>query len=162
MKLWTVQSEEWYKTLLAASEIECDASRISDVTFIPAYEWMAEQMRKRLGDHYIAAYPIWAWAVFEGKNKRPDLRGIEFRFYKYPSVLLEIEVPDEEILLSDEEEWNVVMGDSMNGEPDDNWDRIFDISDSNGEPKRFVQACFGRLYAKQVVSTKVFGRHNLQ
>lgn len=160
MRLWTVQSEEWYKKLKTDGKISCNIDMIPDLLYEPMYAWMSEQMKERLGsDKYDADYPIWAWAIFEGKNKRPDLRKIEFSHCDYPSYFLEVEIPDDEILLSDEEDWNIVMGDILNSREEDDWNRIFRLVYEDGTKPRFVQACFGELKLCQVVSVKVFGKH---
>lgn len=158
MRLWTVQSKEWFDKLKIEGEIKCIRSEISDQSYISMYEWMATQMKKRLGNNCNVELPIWAWAILGGKNTRPDLGAVEFKHYEYPSVFLEIEIPDNELLFSDEEEWCSVMSDMLNGKSDDDWERIFKLEDADGTKSRYVQACFEKLSYNQVINAKVFGK----
>ena len=141
MRLWTVQSKDWVGRLNTDGKIRCDKNMILDSSYMPIYDWMSNQMRKRLGCSYCAESPIWAWAILDGKSQRPDLRRMEFSYYEYPSYLLEIEVPEAEVLPSDEEDWNNVISDILNGNAEDNWERIFDLKYPDGSRFRFVQAC---------------------
>lgn len=161
MRLWTVQSKEFVEKLKLDGKINCDIDLIPDPSYEPTYSWMGKQMKKRciLPNNKNTDYPIWAWYIFKGENKRPDLRSMEFSSCRYPAVLLEIEIPDNEILLSDEEWWNYVMTGIMSGWPDEGWERVFDLINSSDEDTpRFVQACFWELRLDQVISEKVFGK----
>lgn len=83
MRLWTIQPESLYQLLKAEIVIYCDPLKsegIVECQFGTAYEWMAEQMKLRIGDPPDdVKYPIWAWHTFNWKHQRPDLRRIEFR-----------------------------------------------------------------------------------
>lgn len=160
MRLWTVQSEAWLNKLRDEGEIECKADMIPDRFYLPAYVWMSNQMKRRLGEKYAAEYPIWAWAVFDGKNKRPNLRRMEFRSREYPSVLVEIEVPSDQVLLSDEEGWNGVMSDIFNRNDNSDWEDIFLLRYPDGTVPKYIQACFGHLDLDQVMSIKIFGKRD--
>lgn len=79
--------------------------------FREAYDWMAEQMTQRI---YAAPegikHPVWAWYQWDGKHKRPDMRS--FRKWSNPGtpiVLLTVDIPDSEVLLSDFDTWHIVM-----------------------------------------------------
>lgn len=79
--------------------------------FVNAYKWISNQMKKRIGNPpKCIKYPVWAWYLYEGKNKRPDMRHCDVRVNE-KSVLWEIEIPDNEVLLTDEEAWHLVLGD---------------------------------------------------
>ena len=63
-------------------------------------------MRKRLGPPPPdVSVPVWAWAVYDGKAEKPDLRTTDFRNCNYPSYCIEAEVPDRKVLLTDEPAW---------------------------------------------------------
>lgn len=161
MRLWTVQSMEFVEKIKLDGKINFDIDLIPEPSFEPSYYWMGSQMKKRyiFPKNNNTDYPIWAWYIFKGENKRPDLRSMEFSSYSYPSVLLEIEIPDNEILLSDEEWWNYVMTGIMNRWSDEGWERVFDVSGSGDiDSPRFVQACFWELRIDQIIREKVFGK----
>lgn len=136
--------------------------------FRAAYEWLAVQMKSRVASSpKDAQYPFWAWALIDGVSKKPDLRRTEFNNYVGENVVLEIEIPDIDVLLSDEENWHYVLNDWYLHDVSDNegkwektdmwfdglppdtkdsvkqksWERIFDKDDPDNDWK-FVQATF--------------------
>jgi hypothetical protein len=58
-----------------------------------------------------ATYPFWAWHTIEWKHQKPDLRRTEFRAYRGNQVCLELEIPDNMVLLSNEDMWHIVLND---------------------------------------------------
>jgi hypothetical protein len=142
-------------------------------------------MKQRVGEPPNGVtYPIWAWYILDGKPAKVDLRKTEFNNYHRENYAFTIDVPDEQVLLSDEENWHYVLNDwFFNGaasEADYNsgeawfdtlppneqrevkrksWERIFDVTPFENEwhrNGRFVQAVFWELRKEQVVSVKRF------
>jgi hypothetical protein len=143
-----------------------------------AYDWMAEQLRKRIGEPPAGVYyPVWAWHSLSGRHERPDLRRTEFRHYSGGPVCLGIEVPEAQVLLSDEEAWHIVLNDGYNcpGEDIDaeyewfdalpeeerrrvkiqSWERIFDVI-ARKNPAPFIQGVFWQLHLDQVREVRSF------
>lgn len=120
MRLWTIQPETLYEKLQSEKIFHCvpeHSELITEFGFGPAYDWMAEQMCERIGPPPRGVqYPIWAWHTIEWKHAKPDLRRSEFRGYKTPQVCLDIEVPDKEVLLSNEDMWHMVLNDGYYGD----------------------------------------------
>jgi hypothetical protein len=107
------------------------------------------------------------------------LRWTEFPHIHEASVCLELEVPDHLVLLSDEEEWHIVLGDEYlccgqdidseyewyEGLPSEkrdavqtaSWERIFNVFDRE-EPSQFIQATFWELRLEQVKGVRCFFR----
>ena len=54
-------------------------------------------------------YPIWAWHSLDNKPVKVDLRRSEFNNYCGDHYILTIDVPYEQVLLSDEESWHFVL-----------------------------------------------------
>ena len=189
MRLWTIQPEIIYEVLKSEKVIYCDPSKsllIIECDFGKAYDWMAAQMRLRIGDPPDGVrYPIWAWYTLYWKNQKPDLRRMEFRNYTGKQVCIELEIPDDQVLLSDEEMWNYILndsyiGDSTNEEEFDieydwfeklpqirqkmlkekSWEKIFDISlpiDTKWHRQgMFIQAVFWELRPEYVVGVRHF------
>jgi len=85
---------------------------VEDKDNIPAYTWLIEQMKIRIGPPPIAGlFPIWGWYQWldESRN-RPDIRAIR---WWHPAgeknVRIEIECDENKILLSDYDLWHFVL-----------------------------------------------------
>ena len=126
MRLWSVQPEKVYQTVMESGVYRCDPYQ-SDMLkpmdyeekdgielnrqFGDAYDWLVRQMEKRIGPRPEGViYPVWAWYLFGGENKL-DLRRERWstgnpgeRF-----ACIRLEVPDEEVLLSDFGKWHYVL-----------------------------------------------------
>jgi hypothetical protein len=142
-------------------------------------------MKRRIGEPpHGVDYPIWAWYLLDGKPAKVDLRKGEFNNYRGEHYALTIEIPDEQVLLSDEEEWHYLLNDwflsRAKNEPDyekaeayfdalppddkqrvkeESWEQIFDIEPFENDWHRkgyFVQATFWELRKEQVVSARKF------
>jgi len=177
MRLWTTMPKDVYEsTLLKTGEYICDPSKCDmllgdtdDQQFAKAYSWLETYMIEKIGPAPAGViHPVWAWYKLRGKNRRPDLRWVEFRGYRKPMVLLELEISDDKVVLSDEEKWTCAqLNDSAWCETDteldwyyDNpnvtqkerevfknksWCRIFDIGKSEN-----VQATFWKLISEDI------------
>lgn len=179
MRLWTFQPERVYEILQRDGVFRCDPSLsecITECEFAQAYDWMVEQMKYRIGKPPDGVkVPIWAWHTHDWKHKKPDLRLGEF-WYSSPMLCIEIELPDEQVLLSDEEEWHFVLNnwylsedeqeseriDALSEEEQEkikpvSWKKIFDVRPiDNGWTRRgcYVQATFWELKKEMVVSVR--------
>lgn len=109
------------------------------------------------------------------------MRRTEFNNYVGENVILELEIPDDDVLLSDEENWHYVLNNwylhDVNNDEDkwneidawfDNlpldkqeaikrkpWERIFDKDNADNNWK-FVQATFWELRTEQIKSVRKF------
>jgi hypothetical protein len=102
---WTIQSiEKWNK----AKELGClegDKEFVDEEFFKPYYNWMMEQMKLRL-PNYNGEYPIWLW------TEKPDLRQRHMNKGE-KGVLLEVNINENNVLLSDFMIWNAVLNDAF-------------------------------------------------
>ena len=187
MILWTIQPLKLYESLLEQGTLHCDPTQegflgLDIKEFRVAYDWLVEQMRSRIGHPpQCVTYPFWAWALIDGVSKKPDLRRMEFNNYIGENVVLELEIPDSDVLLSDEENWHYVLNNSylhdVHGDEetwdrvdawfDDlppneqealktkSWERIFDGTDADNDWK-FVQATFWELKTEQIKGVRKF------
>ena len=75
MRLWTIQGIAIYEQLQREGVAYCTKPVMGDEPiFVRAYHWMAEQMRKRIGEPPIKGieYPMWAWYQYNSaKDKKP-------------------------------------------------------------------------------------------
>jgi hypothetical protein len=183
MTLWSIQPLHLYEKLLGCGVLHCDPEQNGFwVDFREAYDWLVEQMTARIGlPPQGVQYPFWAWALVDGVSKKPDLRRGIFNNYVGENVVLELEIPDCDVLLSDECNWHYVLNnwylhdvndaegkwdevdawfDSLPPDEQDtirktSWERIFNEDDPDNDWD-FVQATFWELKAEQVKSVRRF------
>lgn len=122
MRLWTIQGIEIYEQLQRDGVAYCTKPVWSDdEKFMKAYRWMVDQMRQRIGEPPIKGieYPMWAWYQYNSaKSNKPPRSPLDIQ--EGLSVYMEIEIPDNEVLLSDFMNWHNVL----NQWPLTNWKRI--------------------------------------
>lgn len=136
MILWTVQPEEVYKVLQETGRFVCDINKSENATnsdgsldanFVKAYKWLSWKLEKKCAKPEGVKFPIWAWYEFDGRNEMPNLGD-----YYYESsvnqdlVMIEVEIPDEQIVLSCEFDWTVYcLNDAYYNDGNDyHWDEI--------------------------------------
>lgn len=116
MQLWTVQPYNVYETLTATGIYKCNphlSSLLEEDSFINAYKWISNEMKNRIGNPSAdITFPVWAWYRVDGKNRKPDMRTIGMRVFE-ESVLMEIEIQDNKVLLSDFDHWHLVLNDGI-------------------------------------------------
>lgn len=113
MKLWTTLERAVFEsTLKIGNPYSCCESKCSmlqddtDGITKRAYDWLSDMMYRKVGEPPVnVIYPVWTWYKLRGKTSKPDLRWVEFRHYKAPMVLIELDVASKRVLLSDEELW---------------------------------------------------------
>lgn len=114
MRLWKICEVSLWEQLQREGVLYYDASLLDgeDCWTKTAYDWMRGQMTKRIRG-YDGRYPWWAWHTVDGKRKA-DLRCYVFRDWRprEESVRLALDVPDEEVLLSDYDHWHAVLNGS--------------------------------------------------
>lgn len=109
MRLWTIQTEAAWNALNEPGELRGSIA-YADPDFLPAYEWIAAQMTARIRPPDDGgSLPVWGWQQFDGKRRRPDLRQSAHLPRGERGVRIEIEMPDDELLLSDFELWHYVL-----------------------------------------------------
>jgi len=86
---------------------------------------MRDQLTKRIGaPPHPEAAPLWGWYQWEDEARmRPDLRAVRHH-WKPPGeyVLLECELPDEAVVLSDFDAWNIILNNRYVGISDEDED----------------------------------------
>lgn len=113
MLLWTIQHRAAYEKMLKTGTLRADEAHLfcgDELRF--AYDWLAMQMCERVGEPPGEVnYPVWAWYQYNGVRKRPDMRGSHRRYGRKgtPIVLLTVDVPDKNVLLSDFDLWHCVL-----------------------------------------------------
>lgn len=186
MILWTIQPEEVYHVIQKNGLYHCDLSKSSfSSDFTKAYDWLAMQMKKIMGNPPKGVkYPVWAWYMYEGQRKKPDLRKARWTngFEGEKFVCMEIDIPENQVVLSDFDNWHFVLNNwiiSWSEEEDnklellynsltskerlamleENWKRVFDISYLHNDWVTrgiSIQATFWELKKEQIKDVRFF------
>lgn len=186
MRLWTMQPAGVLDILKKDGVFHCDQDKsIYGEDYKAPYAWMVDQMnRKGITRPEGCSLPVWAWYRHNWKEKKPDLRRIGLGEPGARTVCIEIEIPDEEVLLSDFDIWHYVLNDmwfdrSRNEAEFDerhewfdrlapeeqkalkkqSWENIFDIEPYEDDwvtKGRYVQAVFWELRREQVKKVQYF------
>ena len=117
MTLYTIHSSALYEILLAEKTLVNTGNYMDDVAeaFLPYYEWMADQMvlygleRPENNSGEAAKYPFWAWYKYSDSKTKPDLRHAGHAPRGTNCVCLELELPENDVLLSNFDSWNCVL-----------------------------------------------------
>lgn len=178
MIVWTVQpwsvwiqlkTHDTINTVINNSDLldlKHKYSNLPSANELRAYQWMIKQMSVRISPSPNSAmYPYWCWHTWNGQHK---LFLKEHRYYNNQAVI-ELDIPDSKILLSDFDKWNFALNNwflpsSIDDEnvfekenkeferkpsqsaKEASWEHIFDVTGSD-----FVQGCFWQLKYDKVV-----------
>ncbi|MEV2272639.1 DUF3841 domain-containing protein [Nonomuraea africana] len=153
MRLWTVQHRAVLESLEDAGELVGDWPRIMVWNYRACYEEMVAEMARR-GLDCGGRPPVWAWA---GPDTRDNSVAVTAELLLCPQtpeeyaryVVLDLDVPDEAVLLSLYGRWNdfmeaIIMGE---GSPDMDWS-------IGQEELAAVQACLPRVAAGWVLGVR--------
>ena len=111
MKLWTIQTAPAWDLMQQRGCLRGQRSHV-DRDFLPAYDWIADQMRERIGKPSSAciSIPIWAWQQYDGiRRKRPDLRSSGHLPTGTRGYRIGFTIADASVLLSDFELWHYAL-----------------------------------------------------
>ena len=160
-------------------------TEIFSQSLVEMYNWLVLQMKKRIGDPPEGViYPVWAWHTQRSKRHKPDLCSERWAngYDEEKFVCLEIEVPDEQVLLSDFDLWSLILLDSIITETEEedhklteiykeltpqkqlemkykNWNRVFDVTPFENEWTRrgsWIQATFWVLTKDMIKKVRHF------
>lgn len=68
MILWTIQPNKVYQEIITAGIYHCDFTRSAMVDCKPCYDWLVQEMKKRIGPPPAGVtYPVLAWYQWEGR-----------------------------------------------------------------------------------------------
>ncbi|RCW40535.1 DUF3841 domain-containing protein [Paenibacillus prosopidis] len=96
---WTIQTTEVWEQFKKQGYLE--GTKVYAM-YPKEYTWMMKQMNKRL-TNYKGEYPIWLWI------KKPDMRST-CHFSSYTQcVRLRLDLNDRDVLVSDFDDWHMVL-----------------------------------------------------
>ena len=187
MILWTMQPIEIYNLIQETGVYRCDPELCSILLpyFKKSYDWLSDRMTEKIGPPPEGVkYPVWAWYKQKGKHCKPDLRSERWCYGdgNEEYTCIEIEVPDDKVVLSDFDTWHAILGNSMISDTEEednaqeayyyslpeeqrekykrtNWERVFDISPDKPcwfSQKDWIQATFWELKKEYIQSVRFF------
>ncbi len=111
MRVWTIQKPEAYADLIKNGYYRTNSAYIEE-SKKRAYDWYAHQLENRICPKPADTdYPVWAWHKKDNLQKKPDFRMSGYAPEGTELVCLELEVPNDLILLSDYDDWTFVLND---------------------------------------------------
>lgn len=126
MKVYTIQHLKVWEELQKTGQYQTNPQYICEETFQEAYQWLNRMAQKYQG--WQVKRPIWVW------TKRPDLR--KSRFFQDPAqaavephVLLTLNCPDQQLLLSEFGLWHCVLNYfpvAVNDQQAKSWDKLLE------------------------------------
>lgn len=187
MILWTIKPESVFQLIQQKGIYRCDLTKSGMEDYAdPQYNWLVAQMKKRIGPPPEGvSYPVWAYYRWQSTKRKPDLRAIRWYWGRKNNkfVRLEVEIPDDEVLLSDFDGWaGIILNNGLLSDTEEedkelsriyaslleneqkefrakNWERVFDISHFVNDWTRrgeTIQATFWELKKEQVRSCTPF------
>ena len=111
MRLWTTQEIGFVDDLMANGFAYCKVVSEMALDYGFAYDWMAEQMKQRIGMPPLPEIklPVWAWYQYRSKKQRKPTKSKYANSDDTPCKMMELDVPDNEVLLSDFSLWNIPL-----------------------------------------------------
>lgn len=187
VRLWTIQPAEVYDYTQKNGSYRCLPAKCPNMEdFLIPYQWLTRKMTEKMGSPPQGIeYPVWAWHTYAKKRKKPDLRRGGHAEQGLQCVCMEIEVPDDQVVLSDFSAWHFVLNDAYlnpdcfdteTSDRDDAWldtlpeeerakaiwesrDAVFLIQYKNDDWLgwgEYIQATFWELKAEQIRKVQVF------
>jgi len=112
MIIWSIHELDFFRKLEKNKVILPNKNLLTwKDEFLESYYWLADQMEKRIGGRPRPnSLPFWGWYQWQNsKQKKPDLRSRSHLMPGKQGVRLELEIPDEEVVLTDFSLWNDVL-----------------------------------------------------
>lgn len=112
MRVYTTQTVAFYDELMRNGIVYCDRESWMAERCRVQYDWMAQQMRQRIGEPPLPQikYPLWVWYQYTNKKSpAPTMSSKDIEPGETQAVMIELEVPDNAVLLSDFTLWHLPL-----------------------------------------------------
>lgn len=106
MKLVTFQTFDALKSLVNRGYLEADAARIDLCKYGFPYEWITEQMARRIEGRGQAEYPLWCWVRFKNGICPPKHKGKAVSGF---DVKITFHKPENEVLVTDYRRYSFLL-----------------------------------------------------
>ncbi len=188
MKLWTVQPKSALEQISQNKTYRCDEQLSYNLSkknsLKKQYTWLIHKMEERIGKRPEGVeYPIWAWHTWEFERTCPNTESASFLKRNEDKVLLTLNVPDDQVVLTDFDAWQLVMsGSYLTNEIDEekldeletklseldenallkeiekSWDLVFDTTKIDHpllQRGKFIQATFWEIREDMIESIEI-------
>lgn len=183
MKVWTMQPKSVLDEIEITGTYRCDRSLSFNLSkpdsLDSKYQWLITRMEDRIGKRPEGVeYPIWAWHTWDGKRQCPNVESPAFLKRNEDKVLLTLEIPEKDVVLTDFEAWQIVLDggyltkeideekleeleayidsldeDTLEKEIEKSWENVLEYP--NFGANSFVQATFWEIKKEYVIDTKI-------
>ncbi len=116
MKLFSFQSNDALHTLekifvyFPYGNFAQNPSFLDSPSFLFAYSWLIKKMQERnISYQFNSKNMIWSWFLIDGVNKIDKRKSFTRNFQNKPFALLELDIPEQRLLLSDFDAWHYVL-----------------------------------------------------
>lgn len=183
MLLWTVQPQSAWTDIRKTGVFRCQREKSFNLTkpdsLEKPYRWLMDRMREKIGPAPAGVdYPVWAWHTWEFERRAPDPNSAAFVKRTEAKVLLTLDVPAFQAVLTDFDAWQLLLQNAyvadakteeeyirleawMEGlapealarETEASWDRVFLIDPVDSEwltRGKYVQATFWEIRREYV------------
>lgn len=113
MRLWTIQTPDVLEIIEETGRFICDKEKSTYYENLKdAFEWLMYKMDSNLilRPEGVES-PVWAWHTYDWKHEKPDLNATDIGREGIEYVCIELEISDNEVLLSDEVMWHIILSD---------------------------------------------------
>lgn len=140
--VYTVKPEFLYKKMRDQCYLEGDKKY---AMFPEAYEWMVDQMKKRLPCcKDMQNYPIWLW------QRRPNRNETALATKGERWVILKLDIPEDEILWSSFDEWHMILNEG----PITYDEKEYDAIEKRGDLKEEIMETWERLFDHEWLASR--------
>lgn len=110
MRIWTIQTQAAWESLQSHGVLQA-AKEHQDESWPDAYAWITQQLIRRVGPPPDGdCVPLWGWYQCHSASKpRPDLRIFRHNYPPGQYVLIELELPEPALMLSDFDAWHIAL-----------------------------------------------------
>lgn len=114
MIVWTMQPATALDTIEKTGSFRCEPRRSYNLSKPDSlkdnYAWLMERMRKKIGPEPEGVVsPVWAWHTWNFERRSPDPESPAFLRHSDEKVLLTLDIPENEVVLTDFDAWQNVM-----------------------------------------------------
>ena len=123
MLLYTFQPAEVVEKLMRDGQHVTNSEKsIPEFNF--AYDFLSNYMREKIGGVEDVKYPVWAWQKWEDEKPSIEKLGSSAGIPGQELALLTLDVPEDEVVLSDFDRWSLVICDCLLSNSEEEDDRI--------------------------------------
>lgn len=114
MIVWTVQPRSALDQIAAGGVFRCKPELSYNLSKADSlqgpYSWLMERMREKIGPEPAGVVsPVWAWHTWNFERKCPDTESAAFLKRTEEKVLLTLDIPESDLVLTDFDAWQFVM-----------------------------------------------------